>query len=351
MHNTLRQPMTPAIPHCADWRVGAPSLVEDVLRGLQSAPKRISPKYFYDERGSQLFDAICELPEYYITRTETRILEQHAQEIAASIGENALLVELGSGASTKTRLLLDQLPDLAAYVPVDISRTHLIAAAQRISAAYPRLEVLPTCADFTQTFPLPRPRRAPSRVVVFFPGSTIGNFSPPPAAVELMKVMAGIAAGTSTARVGIPTSSSAGGGLVIGFDLIKDPAVLERAYDDSAGVTAEFNLNVLRRLNHDLGANFDLQRFRHQALWAPECSRIEMRLVSNMPQTVSIAGEDISFAANEPIITEHCHKYTPELFATQARAAGWTSRQTWVDDLEYFHIQYLEQDLKQDQKG
>ncbi|HEY0340907.1 MAG TPA: L-histidine N(alpha)-methyltransferase, partial [Steroidobacteraceae bacterium] len=278
MQTTLRLPGTPAHP-AADWRVAAPSLVADVLRGLQGEPKRLSPTYFYDERGSQLFDAICALPEYYITRTETGILERHAQGIADRIGANALLVEFGSGASTKTRLLLDRLPDLAAYVPVDISRTHLMAAAQRIATAYPGLEVLPACADFTQAFALPKPRRTPSRVVVFFPGSTIGNFDPP-AAIELMKVMHRIATGAGvSARLGAsPVTSS--GGLVIGFDLVKDPKVLERAYDDSAGVTAEFNLNVLRRLNRDLGADFDLQAFRHEAVWVPEASRIEMHLVS-----------------------------------------------------------------------
>src|SRR5882757_9718666 len=347
MQTTQRLPGTPA-HHGADWRVAAPSLVADVLQGLQGEPKRLSPTYFYDERGSQLFDAICELPEYYITRTETRILERHAQAIADRIGENALLVELGSGASTKTRLLLDRLPDLAAYVPVDISRTHLMAAAQRIASAYPGLEVLPACADFTQAFPLPRSRRTPSRVVVFFPGSTIGNFDPP-AAIELMKVMRRIATGAATARLGSSPGTSAGG-LVIGFDLVKDPAILERAYDDSAGVTAEFNLNVLRRLNRDLGADFDLQAFSHEAIWVPEANRIEMRLVSRVRQTVTIAGEAISFAADERIVTEHCHKYTHGLFAAQAGAAGWTARQSWADERNYFHVQYLEQDLKHEQK-
>lgn len=334
-------PALPAGRQRADWSLAAPSLVEDVLGGLLAHPKRLSPTYFYDERGSQLFDEICELPEYYITRTETEILERHATAIAACIGPDALLVELGSGASTKTRLLLDKLPDLAAYVPVDISRSHLVAAAHRIADAYPGLEVLPACADFTKPFALPKPRRAPSRVVVFFPGSTIGNFDAP-AAIELMKVMRTLV----TRRAG---SGSADGGLVIGFDLQKDPAILERAYDDAAGVTAEFNLNVLRRLNRDLGANFDLEAFRHQALWVPEASRIEMRLISTERQTVAIAGELISFEPDEPIITEHCHKYTPKSFALQAAAAGWISRQTWADPREYFHVQYLE--LGQPKKG
>ena len=334
----------------ADWRVAAPSLVADVLNGLKGTPKRLSPMYFYDERGSQLFDEICELPEYYITRTETDILRRRARAIAECIGPNAQLVEFGSGASTKTRLLLDELPDLAAYVPVDISRTHLMSAAQRITAAYPHLEVLPACADFTQPFALPKPGRIPTRVVVFFPGSTIGNFDPP-AAIQLMKVMRRIASGSPSARLGMTSPSSPVGGLVIGFDLVKDPAILERAYDDAAGVTAEFNLNVLRRLNRDAGANFDLDAFRHQAIWIPEMRRIEMRLISTRDQVVSIAGERLSFAADEPIITEHCHKYSPDSFADLAAAAGWSGRRVWTDDREYFQVQYLEQDLGQEKKG
>jgi L-histidine Nalpha-methyltransferase len=328
MQQTLRLP----------GRRGVPTLSIDVLRGLRETPKRLSPTWFYDERGSQLFDEICELPEYYITRTETGILQRHAAEIADRIGANALLVELGSGASTKTRLLLDQLPDLAAYVPVDISRTHLMAAAQRIAASYPGMEVLPVCADFTKEFALPKPARMPSRVVVFFPGSTIGNFDPP-AGIELMRVMRRIAT-----RLGARTGGL-GGGLIIGFDLEKDPSILERAYDDAAGVTAEFNLNVLRRLNRDAGADFNLQTFRHQALWVPAAHRIEMRLISTVPQTVTIADESVSFAIDEPIITEHCHKYTSALFAAQAAAAGWTARRTWADSRDYFNVQYLEQDL------
>jgi dimethylhistidine N-methyltransferase len=336
MQKSLRLLGAPPASQVADWRVAAPSLVVDILRGLRGTPKRLSPTYLYDERGSQLFDAICELPEYYITRTETAILARHARDIAHSIGPDAMLVELGSGASTKTRLLLDQLPELAAYVPVDISRTHLLEAARRISAAYPNLEVLPACADFTQPFALPKPRRTPARVVIFFPGSTIGNFDRP-AAVELLKTMRAMAA----PRLGTSCNS---GGLVIGFDLVKDPGILERAYDDAAGVTAEFNLNLLGRLNRELDADFDVHRFRHEAVWVPEESRIEMRLISQVAQQVSIAGNVISFAAGEPIITEHCHKYRPESFARQAGEAGWVERRTWTDPDHYFHVQYLERD-------
>jgi L-histidine N-alpha-methyltransferase len=305
----------------ADWR-----LVEEVLRGLRSTPKRLSPTYFYDERGSQLFDQICELPEYYVTRTETRILGCHAAEIARHVGDEALLVELGSGASTKTRLLLDVLPRLAAYVPVDISRSHLLAAAGRIRESYPSIEVLPVCADFTQPFGLPIPRRAAARVVVFFPGSTIGNFDAP-AAISLLGMVRRIA--------------GEAGGLLIGFDLVKDPGTLERAYNDAAGVTAAFNLNVLRRLDRELGATFDLSGFRHEAVWVPEASRIEMHLVSQRDQVVTVAGEDVQFASNERLITEHCTKYTLESFARLGVSAGWSATRTWTDESRYFAVQYL----------
>jgi len=302
-------------------------LIADVLQSLRRTPKQLSPMYFYDERGSQLFDQICELPEYYPTRTETRILDEHGDDIAKHIGSDALLVEFGSGASQKTRLVLDRLPDLSAYVPVDISRSHLLAAAKSISASYPCLEVLPVCADFTQAFALPKPARAASRVVVFFPGSTIGNFDRD-AAVDLLKVMRRVA--------------GAGGGLVIGVDLVKDIATLERAYDDAAGVTAAFNLNVLRRLNREFGANFELSSFKHVALWSPEQRRIEMHLVSSRSQDVSIAGERIHFAAGEHLVTEHCHKYSARGFLDLAETAGWAGKEIWMDEKRLFSVHYLE---------
>ena len=309
-------------PDAADWL-----LVEEVLAGLRNTPKRLSPAYLYDRRGSQLFEAICELPEYYLTRTETGILAQYAPEMAACFGEQALLLEPGSGSSRKTRLLLDALPDLAAYVPVDISRSHLLEAARAVQAAYPRLEVLPVCADFTQGFTLPPARRPPSRVVVFFPGSTLGNFDAPEATrlLELMRRAAGL-----------------GGGLLLGIDLAKDPAILERAYNDAAGVTAAFNMNLLVRLNRELAADFDTGCFRHEAVWVPAASRIEMHLVSACEQTVHLAGERVEFAAGERLVTEHCHKYTAESFASQARAAGWIPRCSWTDPRSYFSVQYLE---------
>jgi dimethylhistidine N-methyltransferase len=306
----------------ADW-----ALVRDVLQGLSRTPKQLSPTYFYDERGSQLFDRICELPEYYLTRTETAILESRVEEIAACVGPGALLVELGSGASTKTRILLDRLPDLAGYVPVDISHSHLLAAARQIETAYPSIQVLPVCADFTQPFTLPTPTRPVSRVVVFFPGSTIGNFDPP-AAIELLTIMGQIA--------------GRNGGLLIGFDLVKDPAVLERAYNDAAGVTAAFNLNLLRRLNRELAADFELEQFRHEAVWVPEASRIEMHLVSTQAQRVTIGDTAVEFDAGERLVTEHSHKYTRDFFAAHAGAAHWTALRTWTDVRDYFCVQYLE---------
>lgn len=306
----------------ADWL-----LIDEVLAGLRRTPKRLSSAYLYDHRGSQLFEAICELPEYYLTRTETAILARFAAEMAACIGDGALLLEPGSGSSGKTRLLLDALPRLAAYVPVDISRTHLMEAAQAVAAAYPRVEVLPVCADFTQPFALPRPRRPPARVVTFFPGSTLGNFDPPDA-VRLLELM----------------RSTAGpdGGLLLGFDLVKDSAILERAYNDAAGVTAAFNLNLLVRLNRELGADFEPAGFRHEAVWVAARNRIEMRLVSVREQLVRIGGESVRFTAGERLVTEHCHKYTSESFASQTRAAGWTARRAWTDARSYFSLQYLE---------
>ncbi len=321
------QTKTSASPVLRDYHPAQRLLVRDVLEGLRREPKQISPMYFYDERGSQLFDRICELPEYYLTRTETRILDACGGEIAQSIGAGALLVEFGSGASQKTRLLLDRVPALAGYVPVDISRSHLLAAARSICAAYPGLDVLPVCADFTQPFSVPKSSRPHTRVAVFFPGSTIGNFDRP-AAVNLLRVMRQIAA--------------PGGGLLIGADLVKDPAILERAYDDAAGVTAAFNLNLLRRLNREFGATFDLNGFRHSAVWVPEASRIEMHLVSVRRQSVTLGDETIKFAAGERLVTEHCHKYTRESFASLAAEGGWSSRRVWTDDDQLFSLHYLE---------
>jgi dimethylhistidine N-methyltransferase len=310
---------------------GAPALpdqplLEAVLRGLSGSPRRLSPALLYDAQGSFLFDRICELPEYYLTRTETQILARCAPGLAALLDGETWLVELGSGSCLKTRLLLDALPQLTAYVPVDISSSHLLATARELQAAYPHIAVLPLCADFTQPFELPRPLPPAARVLVFFPGSTVGNFDPPEAIALLAQVrrLAGRRCG-----------------LLIGFDMVKDVDLLERAYNDSAGVTAAFNLNVLERLNRELGARFDPGAFQHRAVWVSEASRIEMQLVSLRRQQVLIRDERLELQAGEPLITEHCHKYTPATFAALAVAAGWRPVRSWTDAQHRFQVQYL----------
>ena len=298
----------------------------EVMAGLRRTQKTTSPKFLYDQRGSRLFDRICELDEYYPTRTELAIMESHVEDMARLLGPGCLLVEYGSGSSLKTRVLLDHLDDVATYVPVDISRAHLLEATQGISADYPALDVLPVCADFTRPFTLPPCDRPVTRRVVYFPGSTIGNLSPDGAAALLAD---------TAALVGND------GALLIGVDLKKDPTVLERAYNDAEGVTAAFNMNLLRRLNRELDADFDLDAFRHKAIYNAAQGRIEMHLVSDRHQTVGVDGEEISFAAGETIHTENSHKFTLDGFAALARPAGWTIRRVWTDSDKLFSVQYL----------
>lgn len=298
----------------------------EVLAGLHRPQKTTSPKFLYDRRGSQLFDRICELDEYYPTRTELAIMKRHVGEMASLLGPGCLLIEFGSGSSLKTRILLDHLDDLAIYVPVDISRGHLLEAAEAINADYPALDVLPVCADFTKPFTLPPCDRPVTRRVVYLPGSTIGNLSQGGAAALLADTVALV---------------GNGGGLLIGVDLKKDPAVLERAYNDAEGVTAAFNKNLLRRLNRELDADFDLDTFRHKAIYNAAQGRIEMHLVSDRDQAVRVDGEEISFAAGETIHTENSHKFTLDGFAALARPAGWKVRHVWTDPDRLFSVQYL----------
>ena len=298
----------------------------EVLAGLRQQKKTLPCKYFYDARGSQLFDAICELPEYYLTRTELGIMETHLAEIAAALGERTMLVEPGSGSSLKTRLLLERLADPVAYVPVDISREHLLAAADRLNRRYPALEVLPVCADFNQSFEVPVSRREAARTAVYFPGSTLGNFGPGEA-VPLLRHMRRLA--------------GRDGALLIGIDMQKDVGVLERAYDDAAGVTAEFNLNILARIDRELDADFDLAGFRHRAVYNAAEGCIEMHLVSTTAQTVEVAGERFSFHAGEHILSERSYKYTPEGFDGLAARAGLRIERQWTDDRRYFMVAYL----------
>ena len=298
-----------------------------ILEGLRSEQKWISPKYFYDERGSELFDEICRQPEYYPTRTELALMDRHLDEIAHLVGPRASVIEFGAGSSVKVRKLLDSLEQPAAYVPVEISADYLVRQAEELARDYPDVHVQPVFADFTRPFELPDHPVTPERNLVFFPGSTIGNFTRPQAA-DLLKVM--------------KLKAGAGGALLIGVDLRKDPAVLHAAYNDSQGVTAAFNLNVLARFNRELGANFDLANFRHEATYDHRCGRIEMRLVSTRAQLVVIAGTHIPFAANEHIITEYSHKYSVDEFVTLAEGAGFNAARTWIDDDSLFSIHYME---------
>lgn len=299
---------------------------QEILVGLNKAQKQISPKYFYDVVGSRLFDEICEQPEYYPTRTELGIMQKHMSDIANFVGSQASVIEFGSGSSLKTRLLLQHLPELAAYVPVDISRETLEIAAGDLATDYPDVEVLPVCADFTQPFQLPTPHVMPRRNLVFFPGSTIGNLETNKA-LSLMRVMREVAKDD--------------GALLIGVDLVKPSEILEPAYNDAAGVTADFNLNVLERLNREHDANFRLPAFEHKAIYDVDNSRIEMRLVSLQKQRVRVAGESFDLDEGEHIVTEYSHKYSLGQFESMAETAGFAVQEVWTDDEDLFSVQYL----------
>ena len=304
----------------------------DVLHGLRQPQKAIPSKYLYDARGSELFDAITRLDAYYPTETERAILRENIGAIAASIGERPVVVEYGSGSSDKTRLLLDALRDeIVAYVPIDISTVYLNGAADRLRQRYPRMDVLPVAADYTRPFDLPD-LPPHDHVVVFFPGSTIGNFEPGEAQAFLAQA-ARVARGASGA------SGPSSGGLLIGADQRKPLDVLIPAYDDPEGVTAEFDLNLLRRINRELGGTFDLGLWRHEARWNEPESRIEMHLVSEADQTAEVAGETFSFARGETIHTEISTKYGPDDLAMLAASAGWVRRDRWTDARSWFAVE------------
>ena len=304
----------------------ADQFLADALAGLKSTPKTLPCKYFYDRRGSELFDQICVLPEYYPTRTEAGIMADNVEEMAAVFGPDVLLVEYGSGSSTKTRILLDHLPDLAGYVPMDISRDHLYRTAESLASAYPNLDILPLCADYTQSFTLPNACRPVQSRIVYFPGSTIGNFHRPEAAAFLERI----------AEVCGP-----GGGLLIGVDLRKSPDILNSAYNDAQGVTAAFNLNLLARMNAEIGADFALDGFAHSAFYNEEIGRIEMHLLSLNAQTVHLGGETIRFAEDETVWTECSYKYSLPEFNALAASAGFDIRRVWTDAGLKFSVQYL----------
>ena len=297
---------------------------QDILAGLTAAQKQLAPKYLYDRRGSELFDEICALPEYYATRTEVALLGANAAEIAALVGPSADVVELGAGSSLKARLLLDGLDRPASYQPVDISAAYLLQQAAEVAAAYPLVTVRPVLADFTRPFTLPSAVTS-RRTLLFFPGSTLGNLSRAHAAALLESLAA----------------RTPGGSLLLGVDICKDAAALHAAYNDSRGVTAEFNLNLLARLNRELGANFELDEFEHDAVYDRRHRRIEMRLVSQREQTVTVAGVAIRFAKGEYIVSEHSHKYEPQELAELAHAAGWARGRRWIDDDRRFCVQHF----------
>jgi dimethylhistidine N-methyltransferase len=299
----------------------------DVVAGLKATPKRLSPKYFYDGEGSELFERITRLPEYYPTRTETAILEAHAGDIARLVPPNAALIEFGSGASTKTRIVLRAATNLAAYVPVDISAEFLDRQAVELRQEFPGIAMLPVAADFGRPFQLPAAVEKMPRVG-FFPGSTIGNLEPHEACTFLRQ------AGRILGR---------GALFIVGVDLIKDSQILQKAYNDAAGVTARFNLNLLERINRELGAKLNLACFEHHAFYNRERSRIEMHLASLKRQRVTVCGERIEFRAGETIHTENSYKYSIESFGAIARGAGWAPTAVWTDRDNYFSVQTLAQ--------
>ena len=309
----------------------APSLplesafAKDLLAALAQTPRSIAPKYFYDHEGSRLFDQICELPEYYPTRTELSILRERASEIASHMGAYAELVEFGAGSLTKVRLLLDAMQTPSRYVPIDISGDHLAAAAHDLRAAYPRLEVVPVVADYTQAFSLPAQIPGAGQRVGFFPGSTVGNFTPSEA-VDFFRMAAEVLKG---------------GALVVGADLIKDPGVLHAAYSDAQGVTAAFNLNLLARANRELGADFDLSKWAHSAFYNAPLQRIEMHLMSCARQSVRVHGQVFSFEEGETLHTENSYKFTIDGLRALAIAGGFTPGPVWTDAGKRFSLHWL----------
>lgn len=302
------------------------NLRDEVFEGLSATPKYLPSKLFYDERGSRLFDQICDLEEYYPTRTEMSILEENIGEISKFLGENCLLVEFGSGTGAKTKYLLDHLENPAAYMPIEIDCSILEKSALAKNERYPEMEVIPVCADFFDRIKLPKVTHEVEKTVAFFPGSTLGNFRWEEALNFLRNV----------AIMGGP-----GGGMLLGIDLQKDIDVLERAYNDAKGVTADFNLNLLQRINNELEADFDLDAFKHYAYYNREQGRIEMHIVSLHDQEVHIGAQRFSFAKGEHILTEYSHKYDLDRFAEVLDDCGFEIGRIWTDERDYFAVLYL----------
>lgn len=308
-----------------DYHPEQANFQEEVIKGMSVTPRALAPKFFYDEKGSQLFDAICETQEYYPTITEMAILEDNLEEIAKLIGDDCLLIEPGSGSSQKVRIILDEI-NPKAYMPMDISKDYLCNAAGDVASEYPWLEVHAACVDYTRPFPLP-PCHETARKVAFFPGSSIGNFDPKHA-ITFLKNLALIL--------------QPDGGLLIGVDLKKDTQILNAAYNDNEGMTAEFNQNLLTRISNELDAELDVKKFSHHAFYNESLSRIEMHLVSKEEHTVSINGQDFDFLKDESIHTESSYKYTIEEFQSLAKQAGFTPVKAWTDEENLFSVHYFE---------
>lgn len=300
-------------------------MLDEVLNGLRQSQKELPSKFFYDERGSRLFDQITRLDEYYPTRTEKAILTTNIEAISCCIEAHAMLIELGSGSSRKTRLLLDQLSSLVAYLPVDISEKYLLKSVNDLRRNYPGLSIMPVFADYTSSFQLPDLDEDYNKQVIFFPGSTIGNFTPRRARSFLENI----------ASLTDPDAD-----MLIGVDLKKDKEVLEAAYNDEEGITAQFNKNMLVRINRELNANFNVDLFEHRAFFNEEQSRIEMHLVSTVDQQVGVAGHQFQFKEGESIHTENSYKYTPAKFA-QLISDWFAVEEIWTDEKDYFSLQYL----------
>ena len=298
------------------------TFLTEVVDGLSASPKTLPCKYFYDARGSELFEEICDLEEYYVTRADLAATKANIDAIGEALGSGIALVELGSGASVKTRLLLDALDDVRAYIPIDISPTALEQSAEALRRDYPDLDVLPLCADYTKPVSLPAPSREPTRNVVYYPGSTIGNFHPPNAIAFMRRIR----------KVGC---------LLLGVDLKKDKQRLERAYDDAKGVTAAFNLNLLTRINRELGANFDLDAFEHVARYDDALGRIEMWIRCTRAHSVTIGDHEIAFAGGDMIRTEESYKYSLDELAAMAAEAGYTVSASWLDPEGLFTLQWM----------
>lgn len=330
-HLSLERGAELPLPAAADGRRSPHPLApdsefaRDMASALEGEPRRISPKYFYDARGSALFDRICELPEYYPTRTETGILRRHAAEIAGCIGPRAEIVEFGAGSCEKVRLLLDAMDRPARYLPIDISADHLGAAASALEKDYPALQVLPVAADYTQRLLLPAAPAGGGLRVGFFPGSTIGNFTPEEA-LRFLQVAAQVLRG---------------GALLLGADLVKDPAQLHAAYNDAQGVTAEFNLNLLARANREIGTDFDLAQFAHHAFYNAPLKRIEMHLVSRRAQKVTLNGRAYAFGEGDTLHTENSCKFTVEGLRSLATRAGFQPGPVWTDPERWFSMHWL----------